>query len=224
MNIEKARFNMIEQQIRPWNVLDSGVLELLSIVKREDYVPPAYKNLAFVDTEIPLGNAANGECMLAPKIEARLLQAVNVRKHETVLEVGAGSGYMAALLAHKARFVTTVEINPALKEMAEKNLAKNSVSNVAVVLGNGAQGWVGSGSQGMPYDVIVISGSLPIVPPELLQQLKVGGRLAVIVGDAPAMSAQVITRSSENGFDTEKLFETTTPALQQATTPSHFSF
>lgn len=215
---------MIEQQIRPWNVLDSGVLELLSIVKREDYVPPAYKNLAFVDTEIPLGNMANGECMLAPKIEARIMQAVNVRKHETVLEVGAGSGYMAALLAHKARFVTTVEINPTLKDMAEKNLAKNSVRNVAVVLGNGAQGWAGSGSQGMPYDVIVISASLPVVPAELLQQLKVGGRLAVIVGDAPAMSAQVITRASENGFNTEKLFETNTSPLLMATTPSNFSF
>ncbi len=221
MNIEKARFNMIEQQIRPWNVLDNGVLELLSIVKREDYVPLAYKNLAFVDTEIPLGF---GETMLAPKIEARILQAINLRKHETVLEIGAGSGYMAALMAHKARFVTTVEIEPALKEMAEKNLAKNSVGNVSVVLGDGALGWVGSGSQGMPYDVIVVSASLPVVPQELLQQLKVGGRLAVIVGQAPVMSAQVITRSSENGFDTVKLFETNVPALRGVSKPSHFNF
>ncbi|MEN9868200.1 MAG: hypothetical protein RL748_3790, partial [Pseudomonadota bacterium] len=162
MNIEQARFNMIEQQIRPWNVLEQDVLSLLSLVKREQFVPAAYKNLAFVDTEIPL---PNHEVMLAPKVEARLLQAVAVKKHEQVLEIGTGSGYMAALLAHQGRYVTTVEIDPELKAMAEKNLAAHGVSNASVALGNGAQGW----ATGMePYDVIVISGALPVLPDSFL--------------------------------------------------------
>ncbi len=218
MNIEQARFNMIEQQIRPWNVLEQDVLSLLSLVKRENFVPPAYKNLAFVDTEIPL---PNNECMLAPKVEARLLQSLAVKKHEQVLEIGTGSGYMAALLAHKARYVTTVEIDPELKAMAEKNLAHNGVTNVSVALGNGAQGW----AHGMePYDVIIISGALPILPDAFLQQLKVGGRLAAIIGTAPVMTAQLITRVSDNSFHTEKLFETQTKVLREASTPSTFTF
>lgn len=141
MNIEQARFNMIEQQIRPWNVLAQDVLDLLMVVKREEFVPAAYRSLAFFDTEIPL---PGGENMLAPKIEARMLQEANVKKHEYVLEIGAGSGYMAALLAHKARHVTTVEISPELKALAEQNLSDYGVANVDVHLGNGAQGWTGA--------------------------------------------------------------------------------
>jgi protein-L-isoaspartate(D-aspartate) O-methyltransferase len=218
MNIEQARFNMIEQQIRPWNVLEQDVLSLLSLVKRENFVPSVYKNLAFVDTEIPL---PNNECMLAPKVEARLLQSVAVKKHEQVLEIGTGSGYMAALLAHKGRYVTTVEIDPDIKAMAEKNLMQNGVTNVSVALGNGAQGW----AHGMePYDVIVISGALPVLPNEFLQQLKVGGRLAAIIGSAPVMTAQLITRISDSSFHTEKLFETQTRVLREANTPSTFTF
>ena len=217
MNIEQARFNMIEQQIRPWDVLDPDVLELLVVVKRENYVPAAYKNLAFVDSEIPL---PGGEAMLTPKLEARLLQDINLKKHENVLEIGAGSGYMAALLAHKGRHVTTVEISPELKALAEKNLADNGVSNVTVELGNGAQGW----SKGAPYDVIVISGGLPVLPDAFLQQLKVGGRLVAIVGASPAMKAQLVTRVSESAYDTKTLFETEVKLLKDATTPSQFSF
>ena len=217
MNIEQARFNMIEQQIRPWDVLDPDVLELLLVVKRENYVPAAYKNLAFVDSEIPL---PGGEAMLTPKLEARLLQDINLKKHENVLEIGAGSGYMAALLAHKGRHVTTVEISAELKALAEKNLADNGVSNVSVELGNGAQGW----SKGAPYDVIVISGGLPVLPDAFLQQLKVGGRLVAIVGASPAMKAQLVTRVSESAFDTKTLFETEVKLLKDATTPSQFSF
>jgi protein-L-isoaspartate(D-aspartate) O-methyltransferase len=217
MNIEQARFNMIEQQIRPWDVLDPEVLELLLVVKRENYVPAAHKALAFVDAEIPL---PGGEHMLMPKIEARLLQDVKLKKHENVLEIGAGSGYMAALLAHKARHVTTVEISPELKALAEKNLADNGVTNVTVELGNGAQGW----SQGAPYDVIVVSGSLPVLPEALLQQLNVGGRLAVIIGQAPAMKAQLITRTGEAGYDTRTLFETSVKPLQLATAAPAFVF
>src|SRR6478672_12816263 len=157
MNIEKARFNMIEQQIRTWDVLEPDVLELLLVVKREAFVPDERKSLAFIDTEIPLPCGAS---MFTPKMEARILQEVAPRKHEHVLEIGAGSGYMAALLAHKARQVTTVEIEPELKALAEKNLANYGVGNVEVALGNGARGW----NPPAQYDVIVISGSLPVLP------------------------------------------------------------
>ena len=217
MNIEQARFNMIEQQIRPWDVLDPDVLELLHVVKRENFVPVAHKALAFVDAEIPL---PGGESMLMPKIEARLLQDVYLKKHESVLEIGTGSGYMAALLAHKGQQVTTVEISPALKALAEKNLADNGVTNVKVELGNGAQGW----PNGAPYDVIVVSGSLPVLPEGLLQQLKIGGRMAVIIGQAPAMKAQLITRTGEAGYDTRTLFETSVKPLASATEPSKVQF
>jgi protein-L-isoaspartate(D-aspartate) O-methyltransferase len=216
MNIEQARFYMIEQQIRPWNVLDQGVLDLLSIVKREEFVPAAYRNLAFSDTEVPL---PCGQNMFPPKLEARILQEAAVKKHENVLEIGTGSGYMAALLGYKARHVTTVEIEPELKAFAEKNLAKTLVSNVTVALGDGAQGW---GSE--QYDVIIVSGSLPVVPPSMLQQIKVGGRLLAIVGEAPVMSAEIITRVSDVAYNTAKLFETSVKPLRNALTPSHFKF
>lgn len=217
MNIEQARFNMIEQQIRPWNVLDQDVLDLLVVVKREDFVPAAYKTLAFVDTEIPL---PGGEAMFTPKIEARILQEVAVKKHENVLEIGAGSGYMAALLAHKARHVTTVEINPELKEMAAKNLANAGLNNVTVELGNGAEGW----DKGAPFDVIVISGALETLPEVFLKQVKVGGRIAAIIGQAPVMSAQVITRVSETAYDTVKVFETNVKMLSTSVKTSNFTF
>jgi len=217
MNIEQARFNMIEQQIRPWNVLDQDVLDLLLVVKREDFVPAAHKALAFVDTEIPL---PGGEAMFSPKLEARMLQEVQVKKHEHVLEIGAGSGYMAALLAHRARHVTTVEILPELKAMAEANLARAGVTNVTVELGNGAQGW----SSGAPFDVIVVSGALEELPEAMLKQVKVGGRIAAIIGQAPAMSCQITTRVSESAYDTVKVFETEAKPLAGAVTASRFTF
>ena len=220
MNIEKARFNMIEQQIRPWDVLAPDVLELLLVVKREAFVPSAYKSLAFMDTEIPLGG---GEHMFTPKLEARILQEVALKKHEHVLEIGAGSGYMAALLAHKARHVTTVEISPELHAMAKKNLADYGVTNVDVELGNGARGWANAGTK-EPYDVIVISGSLPVLPDTFLQQIKVGGRIFAIIGESPVMSAQLITRVSENAYNTVKVFETDVPPLREIVAPSHFTF
>jgi protein-L-isoaspartate(D-aspartate) O-methyltransferase len=216
MNIEQARFYMIEQQIRPWDVLDQGVLDLLSIVKREEFVPAAYKTLAFSDTEIPL---PCGQNMFAPKLEARILQQAAVKKHENVLEIGTGSGYMAALLGYKARHVTTVEIEPELKAFAEKNLSKTLVSNVTVALGDGAKGWGND-----QYDVIIVSGSLPVVPASMLQQIKVGGRLIAIVGEAPIMSAEIMTRISDISYNTLKLFETSVKPLRNAVTPSHFKF
>jgi len=217
MNIEQARFNMIEQQIRPWNVLDQDVLDLLVVVKREQFVPAAYQALAFVDTEIPL---PGGESMFAPKLEARLLQELTVKKHENVLLVGAGSGYLAALLAYKARHVTAVELNPELKALAEKNLAAAGVVNVTVEQGNGAEGW----PSGAPYDVILIAGALEVLPDAFLKQLKVGGRIAAIIGEAPVMSVNVITRVSETAYDTVKVFETNVKPLAGAVRPSHFTF
>ncbi|MES2024789.1 MAG: protein-L-isoaspartate O-methyltransferase [Pseudomonadota bacterium] len=218
MNIEKARFNMIEQQIRPWDVLDLDVLELLVVVKREAFVPLAYRALAFADSEIPL---PHGENMLTPKLEARIMQELAVKKHENVLEIGAGSGYMAALLAHKARHVTSVEIEPELKTLAEKNLADYGISNVTVVQGDGAQGWTGGDAT---YDVIVVSGSLPVVPEGLLANIKIGGRLLAVVGTAPAMTAQIITRTSDIGYSTVGLFETSVKPLRNVATPSQFKF
>ena len=217
MNIEQARFNMIEQQIRPWNVLDQDVLDLLVVVKREEFVPQAYKALAFVDTEIPL---PGGEAMFTPKVEARILQEVQLKKHENVLEVGAGSGYMAALLAHRGRHVTTVEIQPELKAMAEANLARAGVTNVSVELGNGLEGH----AAGAPFDVIVISGGLEALPEVFLKQVKVGGRIACIIGQAPVMSAQIVTRVSETAYDTVKVFETNVKQLSAAAHASRFTF
>lgn len=214
-DLERLRFNMIEQQIRPWNVLAQDVLDLLTVVRREEFVPAAHRSLAFFDTEIPL---PGGESMLAPKVEARILQEANVKKHEQVLEIGAGSGYMAALLASKARHVTTVEIDPVLKAMAEENLSGYGVTNVSVELGNGAQGWQGE------YDVIVISGALPFLPDAFLKQIKVGGRVLAIIGEAPVMSLQVITRTSDQVYDTVDVFELMAKPLHAASEHSHFTF
>lgn len=224
MNTEQARFNMIEQQIRTWDVLDQEVLELLTLVRREEFVPAAYRSLAFMDTEVPL---PAGQSMFTPKLEARILQEVAPKKHETVLEIGTGSGYMAALLAYRARHVTTVEIEPELKAFAERNLANYGVTNVTVVQGNGAQGWPApqtGGTAAAAYDVIVVSGGLAVLPDNLLRQLRVGGRLFAIVGQAPVMSAHLVTRMSDSSFDTEKVFETVVPMLRDAPVPPRFVF
>ena len=217
MNIEQARFNMIEQQIRPWDVLDPAVLALLAVVRREDFVPPAYAALAFVDTEVPL---PGGQCMLAPRVEARLLQELAVQKHERVLEVGAGSGHMAALLAHRAQHVTTLEIDPALARMATANLKRAAVMNATVLQADGARGLPAEA----PFDAILLSGSVAEVPQALLAQLKVGGRLAAIVGQQPVMRATLVTRNSEHGFASVELFDTVAPRLSGFGEPARFSF
>ncbi|RQP25640.1 protein-L-isoaspartate O-methyltransferase family protein [Piscinibacter terrae] len=217
MNTEQARFNMIEQQIRPWDVLDQGVLSLLAVVKREDFVPAAYKALAFVDTEVPL---PGGRFMLAPKVEARLLQELKVHKHERVLEIGTGSGYMAALLGHKAQQVVTLEEDPALADIAQGNLRRAGVINVSVRRADGSRGLPEEG----PFDVILLSGSVPEVPPSLLAQLKVGGRLAAIVGQQPVMRATLFTRTSEHDFASVILFDTVAPRLSGFPEPTRFSF
>ena len=216
MNIEQARFNMIEQQIRPWEVLDQQVLDLLFVVKREDFAPPAYRSLAFADLEIPLGS---GQVMLAPKIEAKMLQELAIKKTDKVLEIGTGSGYMAALLAARAEHVISVESRPELAEFAKQNLARSGVANVTVETGNGVNGW----AQGGPYDAIVVSGSVPVLPDALLKQLRVGGRLTVVVGDAPVMEAQLITCTAEGVYSTVNLFETVIPPLDGVAAKESFS-
>ena len=221
MNTEQARFNMIEQQIRPWDVLDLGVLSLLAMVRREDFLPPACKALAFVDTEVPLADQGHdGQCMLAPKVEARLLQEAHVLRHERVLEVGAGSGFMAALLAHRAQSVITLERRPALAAMAAANLRRAGVLNASVREMDGAQGLASEA----PFDVIMLSGSVPEVPQVLLDQIKIGGRLLAIVGQEPVMSAMRFTRLSAHALKADKLFDTVAPRLHGVAEPSRFVF
>ncbi|KVO00135.1 protein-L-isoaspartate O-methyltransferase [Burkholderia ubonensis] len=217
MNIEQARFNMIEQQIRPWDVLDLEVLGLLSIVKRENFVPAAYRDLAFADLELPL---PGGHKMLFPRIEARVLQELAVKKHENVLLIGAGSGYLAALFAARAQHVTAVEIDPVVAKLAEDNLRNNGVTNAEVVLGDGSRGWPAKA----PYDVICVAGGLPVVPQEMLEQLKTGGRLSAFVGGRPVMKAQVITRIDDKQYRVADVFETYVDHLVNAIEPSRFKF
>ena len=217
MNFEQARFNMVEQQIRPWEVLDQDVLDLLMTVKREEFVPAAYRDLAFTEVEIPIGC---GQVMLKPVIEGKVLQALRVAKSDSVLEVGTGSGYFAALLAARTEWVRTIELEPELVKLASANLARNGVENVVVVQGDGIAGW----AERAPYDVIVVSGGLPFVPQALLEQLKVGGRLFAFVGEAPVMKARLITCEAEGRFRTEDIFETVVPMLKNAPQRDGFSF
>lgn len=222
MDFETARFNMVEQQVRTWDVLDQSVLDLLFVVKREDFVPPAYRALAFSDMEIPLriDGVDTGESMWPPKLEARMLQEVAIKPHETVLEVGTGSGYLSALLAHKGEQVFSVEIDPRLKAFGEANLARAGVHNVKIELADGSRGWRAKA----PYDVIIVTGSLPVIPESFRSQLRIGGRLGVIAGEDPVMEAEIITRVSDKGFDTVRLFETSVKPLRNAVRPSSFRF
>ena len=224
MNLETARFNMIEQQIRPWDVLDPTVLTLLATVRREDFVPPALRALAFVDTQVPLlPGQAQGPCMLEPKVEARLLQELQVHRHEKVLEVGTGSGFMAALLAHRAQQVLTLECQPELARMARASLQRNGVANVRVLDVDAATGAQGLPAEA-PFDVILLSGSVSEVPPVLLQQLKLGGRLAAVVGEEPVMVARLFTRVGDAAWSEADLFDTVAPRLQGFAEPSQFHF
>jgi protein-L-isoaspartate(D-aspartate) O-methyltransferase len=237
MNYEQARFNMIEQQIRPWEVLDNQVLSLLALVRREDFVPLPHRALAFVDMEIPLdaGPALQrepGRCMLAPKVEARILQDLAVQKHEKVLEIGSGSGYMAALLAHRGQQVVTLEINAELAAFARRNLQRAGVYNAEVFHRDGAvhPGSV-AGNQGAeddavkgPFDVIVLSGSVAEVPASLLSLLKIGGRLSAIVGFEPVMRATLVTRVGDQAWRTTQAWDTVAPRLLNFPEPSTFTF
>ena len=224
MNTEIARFNMIEQQIRPWEVLDQNVLSLLATLRREDFVPPSQRALAFADTQVPLlEGEPYGPCMLEPKVEARLLQELQVERHEKVLEIGTGSGFMAALLGHRAMRVTTLECRPALVHMAHDALRRNGIGNVNVLEVSAAEGARGLPGEA-PFDVILLSGSVAEVPQALLEQLKIGGRLAAIVGDLPIMRARMFTRVGEKAWSDVDLFDTVAPRLEGFAEHPRFSF
>ena len=212
MDFERARFNMIEQQIRPWNVLDQQILDLLGVVRREEFVPSALRAMAFADLELPLSvdGRATGEVMLPPRVEARLLQELQVRSTDTVLEIGAGSGYMAALLGRRAQQVDSLEIDAGLAAFARSNLARAGIRNVWVIEADGSVDHAAL----TPVDLIVLSGAVPEVPQSLLEKLSPGGRLAAIVGRLPVMKAVIIRRSEQGHLATEVLFETATRALK----------
>ncbi|MCB1908586.1 MAG: protein-L-isoaspartate O-methyltransferase [Rhodocyclaceae bacterium] len=217
MNFERARFNMVEQQVRPWDVLDFDVLDLMMDSRREEYVPPAYKALALSEAEIPLGHGAT---MLKPVIEGKVLQALKLGRKDQVLEIGAGSGYFAALMAARVEWVRSIEIEPELARFATENLKRNGVENVVVEEGDGSRGWPNKA----PYDLIVVSGGLPVLPHAMLEQLKVGGRLFAFVGEAPLMSARLVTCTGKGEFRTEDLFETLVPQLKNAPQRDSFEF
>jgi protein-L-isoaspartate(D-aspartate) O-methyltransferase len=220
MNLEQARTNMVEQQIRPWEVLDQDVLDLLYTVPREEFVPAACRNLAFTDMEIPIGE---GERMWAPKMEARVLQELAPRRSDRVLEIGTGSGYLTALLAHRAAQVTSVEIRPALAAFGKANIARHGVNNVLLEIGDGARGFANGG----PYDIVVLTGSVPALPRALLESLAPGGRAFAVIGEAPLMAASIVSRSARGAaasFRTTALFETLIAPLANCEQPSRFAF
>lgn len=217
MNLEQTRFNMVEQQIRTWDVLDDSVLELLYKIRREEFVPAGYRSLAFVDMEIPLGH---GQFMLEPKMEARILQELHVKKTDKILEVGSGSGYLTALLAEKGAHVYSVEIVPELKTMAEINVQAHDISNVTLELGDAACGW----SKHEPYDVIVLTASTPVLPEAFQKSLKPGGRLIAIVGEEPVMEALLVTCVAPDVYNTTQLFETCIAPLTNAQQSERFVF
>ena len=218
MNLEQARFNMVEQQIRTWEVLDQDVLDLLYLVPREEFVPLQHRSLAFSDIHIPLGE---GERMWEPKMEARVLQELTVRKStDRVLEVGTGSGYLTALLAHRAAHVYSVEVKPALAELGRRNLERHGAENITLEPGDAARGW----SVHAPYEVIVLTGSSPLLPRAFLEQLVVGGRLFAVIGEAPAMSARLVVCTAPGAYHSTDLFETVIAPLVNAEQPPRFRF
>jgi protein-L-isoaspartate(D-aspartate) O-methyltransferase len=217
MNLEQARTNMVEQQIRTWEVLDQDVLDLLYMVPREEFVPPEHQALAFSDLQLPIGE---GQKMWEPKLEARVLQELMVHKTDRVLEVGTGSGYLTALLAHRAAQVVSVEINPRLAEFGRRNLERHGADNVTLELGDAARGW----DRHAPYQVIVLTGSTPLLPQAFLRQLDLGGRLFAVVGEAPAMSGRLMTCTAPQAYNSIDLFETVIAPLANCEHPPRFRF
>ena len=216
MDYETARANMIEQQIRPWNVLEMQTLDALGALRREDFVPVEHRDLAFADVQIPL---ADGEVMLEPKLSARMMEALHLQPTDHVLEIGTGSGYLTALLALVSKHVTSVEINSALLQFGQRNLGMAGIDNATVVEGDGHAGWGEAGE----YDAILIGGSLPVVSSIWFDKLKPGGRLVVIEGREPAMQAVRYTKTGAN-VKRESLFETWAPRLKNSEEAPEFEF
>ena len=208
---------MIKQQLRTWEVLDDQLLELLQQVPREEFVPPAWRNLAFADMNIPLDE---GQVMMAPKVEARMLQALAISPDENVLEVGTGSGYVTALLAKQAKQVYSVEISPRLLAQAGEKMRAHNIKNAELEEGDAAQGWDARPA----YEVIAITGSLPVLPRTFLESMTIGGRLFAIIGDTPVMEATLVTRVGKHDWSREVLFETELPPLKNAQQPKRFVF
>jgi protein-L-isoaspartate(D-aspartate) O-methyltransferase len=217
MNIEQARFNMVEQQIRTWEVLDPDVLDLLFRVKREDFAPAEHRGIAFADLEIPLGH---GEAMMQPKVEARVLQELALKPTENVYEVGTGSGYLTALLASRARHVTSVEIHADLLERAAGNLRTAGIRNLTLLQGDGALAPLAESA----FDVIVLGGSTPILPQAFLERLAPGGRLFAVLGDPPVMKAVLVRQPIPGSFQPVEIFETMLKPLVNAAQPPRFRF
>jgi protein-L-isoaspartate(D-aspartate) O-methyltransferase len=217
LDVERARFNMVEQQIRPWEVLDQRVLDLLMRVRREEYVPARFRALAFADMEIPIGH---GETMLAPKIEARMLQELALAPEDRILEVGTGSGYMTALLASLGSHVYSVDIVPEFIQTAGVKLAAHGVTNVTLESGDAARGW----DRHAPYDAVVVTGSLPVLPDAFAKSLRPGGRLIAVVGEPPVMEALLVTCVAAGACSTTGLFETCIAPLRNAVQPERFVF
>jgi len=217
MNLEQARINMVESQIRTWEVLDQTVLDLLLTVRREEFVPDKYRDLAFADLEIPLGH---GEVMLAPKMEARMVQELGVKKSDKILEIGTGSGYVTALLAKLGGQVISIERIPEFSHLAARKLAGHALKNVQLHVGDGAEGWPAQA----PYDAILLTGSVPLLPESFRQQLAIGGRLLAVIGEPPVMTAHLIARVSAHAFNSIGLFETSISPLKNIKQPERFVF
>jgi protein-L-isoaspartate(D-aspartate) O-methyltransferase len=223
MDLERARSNMVEQQIRTWEVLDQDVLDLLYVVPREEFVPLKQRALAFSDMQLPIDigeKIAAGERMWEPKLEARVLQELEVHKTDRVLEVGTGSGYFTALLAHRAAHVFSVEIKPALAAFGRQNLERHGTANVTLELGDAARGW----PRHAPYQIIVLTGSTPVLPRAFYEQLDVGGRLFAVVGELPVMTARLVSCTGPGAYHTVDLFETVVAPLANAERPPRFRF
>lgn len=217
MNFEQARFNMVEQQIRPWEVLDSRVLSLLETIHREDFVPVRYRKLAFSDLSIPLDC---GQVMMRPKVEARMLQALDIDPDETVLEIGTGSGFVTACLAALAKRVVSVEVFAELHEEAASKLKDKDIDNVELFVGDVMSGW----QPEQAHDVVVVTGSVPEVPEAFRGWVNPGGRLFVVTGDSPAMEARLLKRLDATEWTEESLFETDLPRLVNAERAPEFEF
>jgi protein-L-isoaspartate(D-aspartate) O-methyltransferase len=217
MNLEQARINMVESQIRTWEVLDQTVLDLLLTTRREEFVPEKYRELAFADLEIPLGH---GEVMLAPKMEARMTQELDIRKSDKILEIGTGSGYVTALLAKLGGQVVSIERIQEFSQSATRKLAGHALQNVQLHVGDGSEGWPAQA----PYDAILLTGSVPLLPESFRQQLAIGGRLLAVIGEPPVMTAHLITRVSAHAFNSIGLFETSISPLQNIKQPERFVF
>lgn len=217
MNFDRARFNMVEQQVRPWEVLDPQVLAVLETVRREDFVPVRFRKLAFADMEIPL---AQGQCMMRPKVEGRMLQALGLRPDETVLEVGTGSGFITACLATMARRVVSVEIFEELYQHALERLGDKHLETVELCVGDVMGGW----EPQQKHDVVVVTGSVPEVPDAFREWVNPAGRMFIVTGRSPAMEARLLTRVGAQDWIEESLFETELQRLVNAEEPARFEF